>query len=124
MRCDAVIHVRLSAAGSYTGGDIQTAGGDRPAQRFALGQGDAVLFDWEDIFCLRVVHQGPLLHMIIRLQYEARPGVLEATSPLAQVAHGANPEISDTALEILQRTEKLYRSRNASPAPPSNGETT
>lgn len=103
MRCDALIHVRLSAPDQYKGGDMQIATSDRSGQRFALGQGDAVLLNWEDIFALRVVHQGPLLHMVVHLQYHARADTLEALAPLAEAARSKDKTIAGACTELLTR---------------------
>lgn len=103
MRCDALIHVRLSANDRYKGGDMQIATSDRAGQRIALDQGDAVLLNWEDIFALRVVHQGPLLHMVVHLQYHSRADTLDATAPLAEAARSSDTMLADTCSKLLTR---------------------
>jgi len=107
IRCDALLHIRLSAPDQYTGGDIQVTSSDRASQRFTLGQGDAVLFDWEDIFSIRVVHRGPLLHMLAFLQYRSRADSLTATAPLAEAAGSQNPDIAADARRLLGKIETL-----------------
>lgn len=124
MRSDAIIHVRLSSPDQYSGGDFQTASSDRGTERFSLARGDAVLFNWEDIFALRVVHKGPLLHLICKLQYVDRAGALDPLAPLAEAARSTDPDNAAQYSNLMDRVSSPYRSRNASPAPPSKGDTT
>ncbi|MEQ9488442.1 MAG: hypothetical protein RIM72_05540 [Alphaproteobacteria bacterium] len=123
MRCDALLHVRLSRPDCFKGGDIQVSASDQAARRLALGQGDAVLLNWEDLFALRVVHQGPLFHMIVRFQYESPADSFEALTPLADAASSKDPALAGAAAGLLARITSSYRSRKASPAPPKSGDT-
>ena len=122
MRCDSLLHVCLSDPAGYTGGDMQINSSDRPGQRLQLAAGDAVLLGWDDIFALRVVHKGPLYHLILRFQYDELFSAMEAERPLSTVSMSQDPEIAVIGKNLLQRVSLIQRSRKAPLAPPTSGE--
>ncbi len=107
MRCDALLHVRLSSPDGFTGGDIQVSASDQPARRLALKQGDGLLLTWEDLFAMRVVHKGPLFHMILRFQYNMAINGFDALTPLAEAAGSQEPSNAGTAAALLARIGQI-----------------